>query len=595
MADRIKLPLTQVEYIQAPTGGWSPDVQSWELPVDQAPVLQNFQIKPGKIRVRPPYRVTADLTSSAVSLAGWIPYKRGTSVLTKRLFTSGYSVEPQNVHRVGTSVPHTGAVATQTAAEDALYEITGSTVTRHSIAGTPGQAPGFRQIDFNGNKYALSYQGPGSAVLAYNDGVTGWEHGVEQITSPSSVSWVTYAPVGGFDIYGWLSRVWVLGGLPPLSAPPASTTALFFSNPIQMLTSTAADWTDPVSGLYNQIDIDGTHSDPGVALASVPAGLIILRQNSVFILRGTDPSSYTLRPVSKQAGCIDARSVVEINSKVYYMSEQGFMVTDGVSVQNLSGTLQDELYRQINTWNAAVFGGTGAWCTADVKSDGNILVSFGTYSAGSAGQPYLMHGAFSCVLNPTTGTWVQVNSLILPVGFVGGPGLNTIGPSIQEYEQFLTLGNTVQLTIEDSSLGLTASSPSSLFDVSTVGGAVVPIAAVWFTRSPNLSLGGRRIAHIKRYYVDYACYTDVSQGGQLTAQLVDRMDTGSLYAKSITVPASNPFGRQILGGDDAHEVADLQVSVLLQGSTGGETSVPIADVHGVGFEFQASYGMPPTV
>lgn len=582
---RIPFPTTPSEYIVAPTGGWSPDIPRWELAADQAPLLENFQIKPGKLRVRPPYKVTADLTSSAPSLAGWVPLKHGTSLLTKRLFTSTYSVEPQNVHRVGVSVP-----SSLTPTDDALYSIAGSTVTRTALTGGEiGFAPGWSQIDFNGVKYAISYASPSGSRLTFNDGVAGYATAVTTLTT-TTVAGITYAPQGGFYIYGWLDRVWVAGGAPGTTGLNPSTTALFFSNPLQTFTSTPADWEDPVSGLYNQIDVDGNHNDPIVALASVPAGLIILRQNSLFILRGTDPTTYVLRPISKQAGCLDARSVVEIDSKVYWMSEQGFMVTDGTQVQNISGALQDELYRQVATWNNAVFNGTGAWCTASKMSDGKILVSFGTYLSGGSGLPYTMSGTFSAVFDPATGVWVKVTTGIAPVG-----ATNTLGPSIQGYGEVTTLSNFSSVKIEDNVTGQAVTAASSLNDQTTVAGALTPIIANWRTRSPQANLASRGKIHIKRAYLDYAISTG-GPGGQMAMQLLNNESTGApLLTKTIAVSTASSNQRQYLQVDNFGEVADLGINVTVVGDGTTGLAVNKAEVHGVGIEFSATSDMRPTV
>lgn len=583
---RIPFPTTPSEYIVAPTGGWSPDVPTWELAADQAPALTNFQIKPGKLRVRPPYKVTCDLTSAAPSLAGWVPLKHGTSLLTKRLFTSTYSIEPQNVHRVGVSVP-----SSLTPTDDALYSIAGSTVTRTALTGGEiGFAPGWSQIDFNGVKYAISYASPSGSRLTFNDGVVGYATAVTTLTT-TTVAGITYAPQGGFYIYGWLDRVWVAGGAPGTTGLNPSTTALFFSNPLQTFTSTPADWEDPVSGLYNQIDVDGNHNDPIVALASIPSGLLILRQNSLFILRGTDPTTYVLRPITKQAGCLDARSVVELDSKVYWMSEQGFMVTDGTQVQNVSGALQDELYRQIATWNNAVFNGTGAWCTASKMSDGKIMVSFGIYAAG--GGNYQMFGALTAVFDPATGAWVKVSTAIQPTG-----SNLALGPTIQGYGEVKSLGNSVQITMEDVVSGLAVTGASSLHDVSNVAGTTFAgIQAVWTARSPQANLASRGKIQLKRAFLDYAISTG-GPTGTLDLQIVDRIaPIGSQLLLNVTIPVSTNATdrRQYLQRDIQSETADMQINILLIGGVTGGASVPVAEIHGLGVEFSATSELRPTV
>lgn len=581
---RLPFPTTPSEYIQAPTGGWSPDVPTWELPTDAAPLIENFQIKPGKLRVRPGYRMTADLTASHVSPAGWFADIPAAQVFTRRL--NGYRIEPQNVHRVGNV-----SASSVSAAEDAVYVVAGGTVTRSATGAA--LAPSSRKLDFGASKYAISYSAATGLSLTYFDAVAGYPTLLLNLNTIGSIAVVTGPPIGGFDVYNWLNRMWILGGIPPSPfnvGSIASTNTLFFSNPVSDLAGTSADWTDPVSGLYNQIGLDGNYADFGVALASVPAGLIILRANSVFIIRGTDPTSYVVRPITRQNGCIDARSVVEMDSKVYFMSQQGFMVTDGTTTQNVSGALQDELYRQIATWNNAVFNNTGAWCTANEMSDGKILVTFGTYAAGTS-NGYVMNGAFSGVFDPITGAWVRVTTALQPTA-----GVQTLGPVCSGYGKLTSLGNTLSINIENSSGGTTTSSASSLHDVSNVAGTTfTPITATWITKSPQAALGGRQKIQIKTTYLDHAVSTS-GIAATVAYQLTDRVTGGTLATNSITASTNASDPRQYLERDEFHEVSDLGITVTLAGTnTTGAASVPTAEVHGIGLVFSGAADMRPIV
>ena len=145
----------------------------------------------------------------------------------------------------------------------------------------------------------------------------------------STITTLTAAPHGGFDINGYQQRLWMLGGVDtPGGLKVHEPTTLYWTIPVATagagvpLGSASADWKDPVTGLTNKVQMDADTQDYGVGLATVRNGLIIFRRSSVYLLKGSTSANYTLIPISQEVGCFDPRSIVETDHGVYFMSSR---------------------------------------------------------------------------------------------------------------------------------------------------------------------------------------------------------------------------------------------------------------------------------
>jgi len=73
-----------------------------------------------------------------------------------------------------------------------------------------------------------------------------------------------------------------------------------------------------------------------IGIASSPAGLIILGDQFVYTLAGSNPSNFRLKVVSNHIGCISAASIAYIKGAAIWLSETGICLSNGYDVENLT-------------------------------------------------------------------------------------------------------------------------------------------------------------------------------------------------------------------------------------------------------------------
>lgn len=252
---------------------------------------------------------------------------------------------------------------------------------------------------------------------------------------PPTPTVLANAPHGAFDLKGYLSRVWLLGGV---DTPGALTvhepTTLYYTNPLgtpgagSPLGTNSADWKDPVTSITNKLNMDANNFDFGVGLAQVPNALLIFRHNSVWRLTGTTSQTFVLKPMSREVGCIDARSIAETDRGVFWISHRGLMFTDGTSIKNVSGPVQNDLIAAINaTVQFMRSGGNSMYITTALTSQGQLLITVGQISLG-------MSTVWSGMYDPSTGAWNRLTSGLwspasdgnLPFMLIGRPNRQQI-------------------------------------------------------------------------------------------------------------------------------------------------------------------------
>ena len=98
---------------------------------------------------------------------------------------------------------------------------------------------------------------------------------------------------------------------------------------------------DPFHFPYNnEYYVGGDDGDEGVALVAIPNALLIFKQYRRYLLSGDDERSFFVR-LSGYDGTLSKDSVQKIGDGVYYLSSDGFYVTDGATSQRLSGPIDD--------------------------------------------------------------------------------------------------------------------------------------------------------------------------------------------------------------------------------------------------------------
>jgi hypothetical protein len=119
------------------------------------------------------------------------------------------------------------------------------------------------------------------------------------------------APVGNIGIV-YSNYFWVAGNP---------------SNPNRLYYSAAGDPTTWVSTSY--IDVPApSYDDPITGLAILYGDLIIFKRYSIWILRGTDPNSFTLIRNNSSIGCVSPYSVVAVNNFIYFVSDKGLYIVN---------------------------------------------------------------------------------------------------------------------------------------------------------------------------------------------------------------------------------------------------------------------------
>lgn len=447
MAVRRPLPFEEIFYVPAPTGGWNPDANTWELAPNQAPVLDNALVRPGRVVIRGSLTNWADLSTLTtpvppLNVAGVQPVP-GTAKLAigRKAISATAFVDPWFAPIVR---PVAGsALAAPTA--DMAIAFGATTFTNTAIAAN--LIPGPRGISFEGTRYYIGYGTLTAPVADAGGTFFAQSTNLCTISSAGAVAAMTNAPRGFIDIKGYQSRIWGLGGIDdPGSGTTFNALALFFTNPIGPGGGNAAsfgDWKDPVFLTTNKIVMDGDTTDPGVGLAVVRNGLLIFRKQSVWLLRGTTSASYSLTPVSRQVGCVDPRSIVETDKGVYFMSTQGLMITDGVSVRNVSGTVLYTLQNAVTVVTAAIMSSFGGYVTSTIASSGQLIISMGIASVTSGAPDGHIQPVWSGMFDPNTNAWTRVtSSLFAADAVIITPGNNYPGQVFNTPDQrVLSIGD----------------------------------------------------------------------------------------------------------------------------------------------------------
>jgi len=601
----------QNEYLPAPSAGWNPDAPPTELPNTEAMVIDNLLIRPGKLVMRNPIDHVVDLSAyNPLNVAGYVGGDGSAApwgMLGRKVPNGVANVDPWNALLVNATAT-TLAKGSTTAI--AYYTTTGN---KYTVTVTRDTVPGPRWINFNGVLLGLAYD---STTAPYSGFGTYSQPPVALLQMPVFASGVPATPtvlsgppVGAVDIKGHLSRVWLLGGaLPP--ATQLNQNTLFFSNPTSALVAGGTDWQDPITGASNYITIDNNTHDFGVGLATSRSGLMILRRSSIWLLRGSTTVNFALQIVSREVGCLDARSILETDQGVYFMSHKGLMMANGTSVKNLSGTVQQTLQAAIAFEQQQIVSGSNTgYITCGLLSDGQIMVSI-AYQATSLGGVYTP--LWSGLFDPMTNAWTRVTSQIWTAenasNTQGYPGMLLSRPDNRELysvdRQYVSQIEDVQYAgasiVRVAPVGY---GNGAFYDKSLAGTAYRSIPATWVTKYGTLASSARKKAVANRFYMDYVFQSSglLSNSGYSIAP-IDGF--GAAMLGPVTVPAiapstssyiprsiNIPYGLPVQQHFNQDFVSELQndMAFSISWSDSAQTSRPssgLAELYGVGIEYQ---------
>lgn len=624
------------EYMPAPTAGAAPDIPPWVMTNAESPIVENLIVRNGKLQVRNSLVAFGDMTKLATDDIYANPYspkeeKASTCAIIATRFSDGKTypvlvqrrkvsgadkgLDPCHCHVTGGSVftgtnPPVGPVAYAPSPTDGVMQAYPATIET---------MPGSRYTTLGQYTYALSYASAGA--MTYEDGVSAYQTNVllDRLEGSGDYLVATGGPRGGIDITTWLNRVWVLGGAHPANGSTATgvTSRLFYTNPVTSLTA-QSDWTDPSSGLINQTDVSPDSTDPAVGLASTTIGLIIFRQRSIWVQRGTDPTSFILRRMTSSIGCVDARSIVEADNGVYFISDEGLMWTDGTTLKNMSGSLQLTLASYAHRWEELAYEGIAAHFTCALVRGNYLLVTFGHRTA-NADSFFDTTAEWSGLLDLTMGVWVTLSTAM-----EDGATSKPLGYAAQLGGGAVVIENRFMLKVSGSSY-VTTTTPAT-YDV-TLGSALVdidmtnilhptpptdppganprtvPFTAHWLTRAAGLSSASRDSSQLKRAYVDVSMTNTASavDAGTMDIELLDAEDlTQVLGSASLAINDTRLAAKTGVAHIDFDTFGEVEsgalVDIKITGPSLGANpaSLPVmtaAEIHGAGLEYQATHDM----
>ena len=168
---------------------------------------------------------------------------------------------------------------------------------------------------------------------------------------------------------------------------PGYPDSVFYSRPYDPF-----DWTDVPEtpelggGMINQPTWDG---DSFIALETFGGYLLAIKTRTVFEIRGTDPSSFTITQAFGTDGPIEARTICTDMQTMYFLAQSGIGMYDGATLRLLA---RDALYETMRMrMDGAQKLATAAMCdhvyylsmavrenAGDVLSENNCVVEFDT-------------------------------------------------------------------------------------------------------------------------------------------------------------------------------------------------------------------------
>jgi hypothetical protein len=392
--------------LPVPTGGLNSDASPEYLSNNEAPVLDNVLIQKGVIRQR-------GALNNFIPIGGLSPAAGerlfGTMVLGSNVllvyeedgdFTDGFRGDPKATgRRVYMDPAYSGSVAGAALSQAAVTGFTGTNapMDHHSVT-------------LAGTAYALNANG---SVLKW----TG--------TTAVPVMLVN-GPSGGLHMATHLQRLFVVG-----TVWSSGSDALTWTDPLAAAAAdTLAVWQDNTSGLTNQIVLGGDDGDRVVGIASVGHKLLIFKQRSIYELLGDGPSSFQVRKLSDNYGCVDARSILPSPDGCHFVSAEGLTFYGGYEFEVVSRDRVGEALRaELNVTRQPKYNrfSAGTVGPATVFSYGYtrcvfigpklLLLSCGEHYPG--GTPI---DRFTAIYDIANNAWTKLTTNALPRGADGGFG-----------------------------------------------------------------------------------------------------------------------------------------------------------------------------
>ena len=126
---------------------------------------------------------------------------------------------------------------------------------------------------------------------------------------------------------GQASAILLLGGTPPIGNISALWQNYLFVAGVGTARARLyfSDLGDPATWpAINFIDVPSPYDgDPITGLAILYGNLIVFKRNSIYIITGTDPTTFVVSKMNSAVGCVSPYSVVSVDDLVYFVSDKG--------------------------------------------------------------------------------------------------------------------------------------------------------------------------------------------------------------------------------------------------------------------------------
>ena len=521
------------------------------VPTDEAPLVSNLLPRPGKLVMRGPLHRKLDIAASSERLAGTMVYDDAASTGVLLVYETTF---------IYPSVRGSGKTT-------AVYIKTGPfTITTMDLTAKP-KPRDYSSIKLGNWCYALTSPSDGGQVMRWDGSAT----------TPTVMAG---GPNSGMHLTAHLQRLFVLD----LSGNLFWTDTVAGSTPDLNL---AASWQDDASGLTNKIVL-GT-SDYPVGLVSIGRKLVIFFRNSVYVISGDSPSSFSLRQVTDKIGCVDPQSIVAYDDACYFLSADGLYSYDGVDFVNKS-------INKVRDLQVAAMKSAGVptpvideshtpqlgYARATHVGNGSLLLVIGTQTPETYATTY-----FSGLFDVRTGAWSKFSSDALSSGATDAAPSMFLSTGSMSYFRGAPLGwDGRDLIYLDEIARPEASADAD--KGKDVLDATKHIHATYCSRLGRLATP-EQMNRVKRIMVDYKFVPDGASAESTSGWYVSAIDGASNTVLAETrVPAQTDpptqLGRKRAVLDCNAEANDLQVRIEWRG-TGTPPALAAAEIYDVTVEF----------
>jgi hypothetical protein len=551
-----------VEQFDVPYEGLNTDVDGFRLPPRQSPYIKNFLVhRDGVLPVRGPIRTHAEMVIDAAAnsvLTGAWTFNDTVLVGRQTLSASAVRTPWQAPYRrVANEADLAGSNSTMR-----VFDLSANTVA-DLAAGANDRVICGRGARIGSNVYGFAFNGLAGASQTINGGRQ-WNRPFLRWDGSAAPAEYTNGPQSGQDIIAHLNRLFVAGGI-PAGGTVIEPNVLYFSDQIASsgaaLADAATSWQDDATGLVNRIVIgDDDQNDFCVGLARLGQNLVVFKRRSIYVLYGYSPSTFTVRRVVSNRGCVDRRSIVERDEAVYFMSEDGYCRFDGTDATLVSPNLHSVIEHEVGG-SVGENSHDAGYATACEFPDGYIMVSCGVQNtANGAMTSSASFNPHSYLFHAPTDRWTVFGTDALDES---GDGID--GPVLAVRAATQWVGFNVKRAIKLTGITRPEATPDGEKgrDIYVRGGnttRTVP-GATLLTRTLRLASPGRR-AQLHRLVFDHTTVLSVNNS-DFDAWTVE-VRRGSIYEtttlETITIPNNNVGGIPVFGQAPmvGHRVSDVR-------------------------------------